>query len=122
MTKEWRRGYRLRLRGHDPGFPDAKESPLSAIHHAGYRRADHDLDTRDVTLETPSLVDLSEERLEKLGSPRKEIVQYLRKQGYNPVLAGSHGVRRGDPQYEYVFRFTAITDTTLEQVTGGDSE
>lgn len=53
--------------------------------------------------------DTTEDRLEQLNSPRKEIVEHLREEGWNILVAGKHGVRdkRGKKgAKEYVFEFT----------------
>lgn len=50
-----------------------------------------------------------DDRLEELDSPRKEIVEHLREQCWNILLAGKHGVREKHGKKgakEYVFEFT----------------
>ena len=52
-----------------------------------------------------------EDRLEQLESPRKEIVEHLKEQGFNILVAGKHGVRdkhgvNSKGKKEYVFEFT----------------
>lgn len=53
--------------------------------------------------------DTTEDRLEQLDSPRKEIVEHLREEGWDILVAGKHGVREKHGKKgakEYVFEFT----------------
>lgn len=50
-----------------------------------------------------------EERIEQLESPRKEIVEHLKEEGWNILVAGKQGVREKHSKKskkEYVFEFT----------------